>query len=158
MRSAERTIGEEQWQQHSAGISRVSFSKRRFPDGGHCFAHWLTGANNDSVIRRAGVNTALVTCYPAFQVGKENSKQADHRKERTYAVDQLDAGPIGTFSQHCGPDATHPEGQVEEKARNHTDPTGHQLLSINKNCRERRRQHELDQHTENERCRQADIR
>ena len=39
MRSAERAIDAEQWQQHSAGISRVSFFQLGVPDGGHCFAH-----------------------------------------------------------------------------------------------------------------------
>ena len=49
MRSAERAIDAEQWQQHSAGISRVSFFQVEVPRGD---AHWLMGANNDFVIRR----------------------------------------------------------------------------------------------------------
>ncbi len=46
--------------------------------------------------------------------------------------------PVGELTQHCGSDAAHSECESKEKARNHADPAGHQLLGINKNCRERR--------------------
>ena len=51
-------------------------------------------------------------------------------------VDRDDAGDVGQFAEHGGPDASHAEGHAEEEAGDHADAAGQKLLRVDEDRRE----------------------
>ena len=106
-------------------------------------------------------------CTPALDLGrprhaglylrKKDCKQADHRQKRAYVIDELDAGAVCYYAEHGGAYAAHSESEAEEQARNHADAAWHQLLGIDQDRRECRREHEANYDAENNCRRQADV-
>ena len=59
-------------------------------------------------------------------------------------VDVVDAVRVGEHAEHRGADAAHAEGEAEEDAGDHADPARQQLLRVDHDRREGRRQDQAD--------------
>ena len=71
---------------------------------------WKCGYGPDSLSFGLGWSAIRAT----FHVGKEYGEQANHRQKRAHAVNKLDAGPVGEFTQYPCSDTTHSEGEPEK--------------------------------------------
>jgi hypothetical protein len=89
----------------------------------------------------------------AYPVGsraspEEHGERPEQRQVRAQPVDGLDPDVIRDDAQHRGADPAQAEGEAEEEARDEADAPGDELLRVDEDGREGRRQHEADQHAE----------
>lgn len=79
---------------------------------------------------------------------QERGQQADERQVGAELVHCLYVGRIGQLTQQGGAYAPHAEGEAEEEAGDGADLAGHQLLGVDQDGGEGRRQDEADDHRE----------
>src|ERR1022692_1298691 len=89
---------------------------------------------------------------------KKDCQQTDRRKESTDTVNEVDAGAVGQRAEHGRADAAHAESQSKEQARDRAHFAGDQILRVDQNRRECRRQHQSDRHAQYARPEEVGVR
>src|SRR3972149_4529066 len=67
-------------------------------------------------------------------------------QERGQLIDEFNAGPVCQQAPHGSAKPAHTESKAEEQAGYHADAVRHHLLRVHHDGRERRGEHEADQH------------
>ena len=75
--------------------------------------------------------------FGGAEVREEGGQDADGGKIGADVVDEIDAGAVGEFAERGRADTSQAEGQAEKQAGDHANSSGHELLPINEDCRER---------------------
>src|SRR5882724_3002608 len=93
-----------------------------------------------------------------FHIRQKRGDSPEQRQERAHAVHEFDAVQVGQAPEDGRADASHSESEAEEQSGHRADFARHEFLSEHEDGRERGRQYQSDDETQDPGPQQIDIR